>query len=62
MPWAFISFATVFSEHSYPRAFSSAVMRGLPYRCRTSAWTSSMAPTNSCRHCLVGLSGRAAQA
>ena len=30
IPWAVISFATVFSEHSYPRAFSSAVIRGLP--------------------------------
>ena len=60
--WVLMSLATVFSEHSYPRAFNSAVILGLPYRPFTSAWISSMAPTNSCRHCSVGLPGRAAQA
>jgi hypothetical protein len=62
IPWALMSRATVFSEHSCPRAFNSAVIRGLPYRCLTSAWTSSMAPTSSRRHRSVALSGRDAQA
>jgi hypothetical protein len=62
IPWALTSLATVFSEHSCPRAFSSAAIRGLPYRRFTSAWTSLIAPTNSCRHYSVGLSGREAQA
>jgi hypothetical protein len=57
-----MSFATVFSEQAWPRAFSSAVIRGLPYRCFTSAWASSIAPPSSCRHRSVGLSGREAQA
>ena len=30
IPWALMSRATVFSEHSCPRALNSAVMRGLP--------------------------------
>jgi hypothetical protein len=57
-----MSSATVFSEHAYPQAFSSAAMRGLPYRPLTWAWISSIASTSSARHTSVGLSGRAAQA
>jgi hypothetical protein len=37
IPCSRMSFATVFSEHSCPRAFNSAAIRGLPYRCFTSA-------------------------
>jgi hypothetical protein len=62
IPWARMSLAAVFPEQACPRAFHSGVIRGLPYRPRTSAWTSSMAPTSSGRRCSVGRSGRAAQA
>ena len=33
-----MNLTTVSSEQAWPRAFSSAVVRGLPYRPRTSAW------------------------
>ena len=62
MSWAVMSRATVFSEHACPRAFNSAVMRGLPYRSLTSAWTSRIAATSSRRRRSAGLSARDAQA
>ena len=62
IPCSRTSSAPVFSDHSCPRAFSSAVMRGLPYRPFTSAGISSLAPARSRRHASVGLSARPAQA
>ena len=32
IPWAFMSMATAYTEHSCPRAFDSAAVRGLPGR------------------------------
>ena len=37
MPCSRMTLATVFSEQAWPRAFSSAAIRGLPYRPLTSA-------------------------
>jgi hypothetical protein len=62
MPYSRITPATVFSEQACPRALSSAVIRGLPYRPRTSAWTSAIARANASRDAAVGLSPRPAQA
>ena len=36
-PVALITWATVFTQTETPRAFHSAVIRGLPYRCLASA-------------------------
>lgn len=54
--------ATVFSEHLRPRAFNSAVMRGLPYRPRTSAWISAIVSANVMRATAVGDFSRPIQA
>lgn len=62
MPCARISLGTVFSEHSWPRAFGSAVIRGLPYRPLTSAWIARIAATRSPRVSSAGAGDRAAQA
>ena len=37
IPARFISRATQLTQHGWPRATNSACIRGLPYRCRTSA-------------------------
>ena len=57
-----MSLATVFSEHSYPRAFNSAAIRGLPYRPLTSAWITPIAATNSPRRRSALDGARVAQA
>ena len=62
MPCSRISRATVFSEQACPRAFSSAVIRGLPYRPLTSAWITSIAATSSARRRSPADGARAAQA
>lgn len=61
-PCSRISLATVSSEQARPRAFSPAVIRGLPYRPLTSAWIASSAATTAARRRSAAGGGRAAQA
>ena len=62
MPYPRMSFATVFSEEACPRAFNSAVIRGLPYRPLTSAWITPIAATSFSRRRSAADGGRAARA
>ena len=62
MPCSRISLATVFSGQACPRAFSSAVIRGLPYRPFTSAWMTLIAAASSPRRSSPADGARAAQA
>ena len=57
-----MTLATVFSEQAWPRAFSSAVIRGLPYRPRISAWTPAIVSAKVMRATAVGEASRSTHA
>ena len=57
-----MSLATVSSEQAWPRASSAAATRGLPYRPRTSAWTSPMRAASPARRVAAALGDRLARA
>ena len=62
IPLSLMSLATVFSAQACPRAFSSAAIRGLPYRPFTSSWICRIAATRRSRRSSAAEAGRAAQA